>query len=555
MNAPSPRDARHQRAEGGFALVWFVILLTVLLAVAAIGVDILAGYSAAQRAQNAADAAALAGVVKMPDFGAADPLARQVGADNLGAGTFTPEQTGLPNQLKVTVDTGIDTFFARVLGFDRLSITRDAVAEYDEPVAMGSPANTFGNQPDCSGTCTNTPGAQNPQLWFNLAGTGSRKTRGDQFLANRCTAENLAPDRCSGTNQEHDPTGYRYVVRNEGSGGDLTLSIFDPAFVHVGDNCTDGALTALYNALTFAGHPDAQRYRPNGGGFESQYCTGDQFFADDGPSPYPPRTYYAVMRDPGTPWTEDDDEPVAGCPSATSPRSFTGFRGDLTARWNQELANPALEDTVTEYFRKWVTLCNFAAGPGDYVVRMWTDGGSGHNRGSMRVAKNNSLGSADVSIFARGRMSIYQNKIGAQTEFFLARVIPGANGRVLNLTFFDTGDAAQPGTLTVLPPAEARVGTSALTSFSGCRYTPPPAGPPFPSKVATGAGCSVSGVISSGWNGQIIEWEVPIPDGYDCDYTDPQGCWLRIRFSYPAGVQDTTTWQARLGGNPVRLVD
>ena len=344
-------------------------------------------------------------------------------------------------------------------------------------------------------------------------------------------------------------------MRNEGGSGDLTLSVFDPAFVHVGDRCTDPALATLYNVLTFSAHPDAERYRPNSGGFESQYCTGDQFFADDGPSPFAPTTYYAVTRDPGTPWTEDDDEQVPGCPSVTNPRAFTGFRGDLAARWNAELANPALEDTVTQYFRKWVTLCNFAAQSGDYVIRMWTNGGSGHNRGSIRVAKNNSLGSADVSIFARGRMSIYQNKIGAQTEFFLARVIPGANGRVLNLTFYDTGDAAQPGTLTVLPPAEARVGTSALTSFSGCRYTPPPAGPPFPPKVATGSGCSVSGVISSGWNGQIIEWEVPIPDGYDCDYADPQGCWLRIRFSYPAGVQDTTTWQARLGGNPVRLVE
>lgn len=549
------RRARAERTEAGFTLVWFAIVLTVLLVVAALGVDILAGYSAAQRAQNAADAAALAGVVKMPDFSSADPLARQVGADNLGAGTFTPEQTALPNQLKVTVETGIDTFFARVLGIDRLTIRRDAVAEYDEPVAMGSPANTFGNQPDCTGTCTNTPSAQNPQLWFNLAGTGSRKTRGDQFLSTRCTVENLQPDRCSGTNQDHDPTGYRYVVRNENGGGDLTVSIFDPAFVHVGDNCTDGALNNLYNALLISAYPDAQRYRPNGGGFESPYCTGDQFFADDGSSPYAPTTYYGIMRDPGTPWTEDDDEPVSGCPSVSSPRAFTGYRGDLTARWNQELANPALEDTVTQYFRKWVGLCTFPAGDGDYVLHMWTNGGSGHNRGSIRVAKNGSLASGDVSIFARGRMSIYQNKIGANTEFHLARVIPGANGRVLNLTFFDTGDAAQPGTLTVLPPVEARVGTSALTSFSGCRYTPPPAGPPYPPKVSTGAGCSVSGVISSGWNGQIIEWEVPIPDGYDCDYLDPQGCWLRIRFAYPAGVQDTTTWQARLGGNPVRLVE
>ena len=47
----------------------------------------------------------------------------------------------------------VSTFFARAIGFDTLTIHKSAIADYDPPVAMGSPANTFGNQPDCT-TCS-----------------------------------------------------------------------------------------------------------------------------------------------------------------------------------------------------------------------------------------------------------------------------------------------------------------------------------------------------------------------------------------------------------------
>src|SRR5205807_330957 len=114
--------------------------------------------------------------------------------------------------------------------------------------------------------------------------------------------------------------------------------------------------------------------------------------------------------------------------------------------------------------------------------------------------------------------------------------------------------ASRPGTLQVLPPAD-----SGLETFRGCAYTPPPGnpdGPPMGAMASTAADCSVSGVqAASGWDGQIIEWTVPIPAGYTCDYLSATGCWVRMRFVYPSGstIDDTTTWSASLDGHPVRI--
>ena len=60
---------------------------------------------------------------------------------------------------------------------------------------------------------------------------------------------------------------------------------------------------------------------------------------------------------------------------------------------------------------------------------------------------------------------------------------------------------------------------------------------------------------SATFNGQWVQYKVPIPDDYNCNYADPTGCWARINFSFPANVSDTTTWIARIEGDPVRLVE
>src|SRR5262249_30824671 len=89
------------------------------------------------------------------------------------------------------------------------------------------------------------------------------------------------------------PNGYFYGIDvPAGTTGPLNVQVFDPAFVHVGDNCgtSDGnANTSLTNAatLTAANIPGystmsptitpATRYAPSG---SSAYCTGDNYYAD-----------------------------------------------------------------------------------------------------------------------------------------------------------------------------------------------------------------------------------------------------------------------------------
>jgi hypothetical protein len=233
---------------------------------------------------------------------------------------------------------------------------------------------------------------------------------------------------------------------------------------------------------------------------------------------------------------------------------------DFTTLWN------ANDPRIRTYFRRWASVCTItSAKKGDYVLYIAADAGRGHNRGALRALSNGSVTSTNVHLFADDKMSIYQNALSGTTQFYLARVVPGAAGRTLKLRFYDTGDAGSGvvGTIQVLPPADAVVlngGTSTpLTSFSGCTYTPPPGnstGPPWGTLVpTTGSDCSVGNVsASTGWNAQWVEWDVPIPDNYSCTLSDQTKCWVTIKFSYPGSAADTTTWTARLDGNPVRIV-
>ena len=151
-------------------------------------------------------------------------------------------------------------------------------------------------------------------------------------------------------------------------------------------------------------------------------------------------------------------------------------------------------------------------------------------------------------------MAIYAKAQGADNRFYLARVLPGADCQVLNLKFFDIGDASviscgsppcsATGVLTVLPPAEY------ASSFGNCTYTPPGSA----SFVAM-PGCSVTS--NSTFNGKLIQVRIPLPNGYTCDTASVTGCWVKIRYTFPSTVQasDTTTWSASIEGDPVRLVE
>ena len=69
------------------------------------------------------------------------------GYPNSGKSSVVVKPGVQPSQLDVTVSSTIPNLFGRFIGVDDATITRHAVADYTGPQPMGSPCNTFGNEP------------------------------------------------------------------------------------------------------------------------------------------------------------------------------------------------------------------------------------------------------------------------------------------------------------------------------------------------------------------------------------------------------------------------
>lgn len=153
------RTAGHRfRGERGVTIIMTALVLVPLMVFAAYGVDLAGFYSRVGQLQRAADAAALAGTVWMPDY----DKARTEAAASLAKNGFVHGTDGIVvtyapgsklNSLLVTVeDTSVTTYFSKVIGH-RQAIARSAEAQYNLPIPLGSPLNYFGGdrsktQPD-----------------------------------------------------------------------------------------------------------------------------------------------------------------------------------------------------------------------------------------------------------------------------------------------------------------------------------------------------------------------------------------------------------------------
>ena len=80
--------------------------------------------------------------------------------------------------------------------------------------------------------------------------------------------------------------------------------------------------------------------------------------------------------------------------------------------------------------------------------------------------------------------------------------------------------------------------------------------------TSTVTGCTVSGITSnnysSGFNGVLVVADISVSGNYNCNSASPSGCWFKIQMTYTGGAatqaNDTTTWDASIAGDPVRLV-
>ncbi|MBT9255930.1 pilus assembly protein TadG-related protein [Phycicoccus mangrovi] len=542
------RPLLRQRDERGYVAVVSGLLLMVLLGFSAFAVDVGHWYLEGQRAQRAADAAALAGVTKLPDdrFGAYAEAQRYAATNGFTNGAnqavVAPSLAGGSTRLRVDVDSTVTNFFGGFLGLGTTKVSRHATAEFAGPVPLGSPCNHFGDDPEIGSTgssnCNGT-GA----FWANVGTIPANKQSGDAFQNDYCTS--ATSDGCTnGDNADYEQNGHVFTVTVRQPVTNLTIEAFDPAFVAVGDYCDLSSAklpqaAALAPADTYVSNP-AQRYAK---GNTSPWCTGDQPFTTGAK----PRTEFVVKGPAGNPW-----EPTAWPTLNTStckPRTFGGYNEDLSLALKKNSAQNLASPEIAETFRRWVTICTIPGNvaPGTYSIQVHTNGlgadnQSGHNRFSLRAYGAGSSDKDRIAVAGYSQMVLYANIPSVTTKFFLARVPSNSSGQFFNVNLFDIGDGAvPPSTVKVVPPTETG------STFSGCRGK----------GITNGNLVDCTIAVSSIYNGRWQTITVPIPSTYSCNDSSPSGCWVRLEFDYGAGSQpaDTTSWSASLDGDPIRLVE
>ena len=233
-------------AEDGYVLILTAFLLLPLLAFTGFAVDLGAWTATASKAQNAADAASLAGVVYLPDIPTkAVAVAREAASRNgYTDGVNGVTVSAVPsarNELEVTIfDPNVQQYFSSALLTSSPTITRSATSEFIRPVSMGSPEAQAGQDPS----------GFNPQFVLNTAGWSTNKQNGDKRSAGQCGGSWAGCDpvnTAGGVNTDYSRPGYLYTV-NVGptatTGQPLRFEVYDPAYVFNDDACGTNNMSA-----------------------------------------------------------------------------------------------------------------------------------------------------------------------------------------------------------------------------------------------------------------------------------------------------------------------
>lgn len=153
-----------RRRSRGQVIVIFAGAMLAFMGLMAIVIDVSWYWANTLRVQRAADAAALAGVVWLPNlYSSADTTARAEATKNgytagVNGTTITTAKDPLNDRrLIVTISTPVPSFFARVIGIASFPVNRTSKAEFILPVAMGSPENYYGVFGDIRGATFTGP--------------------------------------------------------------------------------------------------------------------------------------------------------------------------------------------------------------------------------------------------------------------------------------------------------------------------------------------------------------------------------------------------------------
>lgn len=524
------------RPDKGYVIALTGLLLVPLMVATAFAVDLGAWQSRAAELQRASDAAALAGVVELPDVALATQKARQVAAANGFDWTTTRYDVnvsqvtsagGDSSRLRVQIiDNDADKYFSGVVMDGPFSIERQATAEFIKPVKMGSPKNFLGTGQLQSGN-------NRENFWLAISGYCASREQGERIATvsdgNFTTTSNPpgsgngwancrpgldgGPNSYVERNPEYDSTGYFYALNlKQNYSGSLAVQVFDAP------NC-------------------------NGAGSGSG-DTGGTFTT----------TYRMRSNNSSNPLT------------ATVLNTWT------------------LAPGASGYCNAWQTLHTLNnPTAGTYYIQVtnqvgWTNQ-QGSNQFGLRIRENGSYspctgdpvgGTADApyrancpNLHGLENMGVIANFSGATPSFFLADLGPEHNNKVMEITMWDMGEGSQ--YLRILDPLGNRatfnwtvlcLDGTAPVSGSCAGETNPTGG-----RTGTTNNLYVGGtgnqprahrLSSSRYNDRLMRIEVQLPANIATAYGGRT--WWRVQYEVNSAPTDRTTWSVIVRGDPVRLV-
>ena len=531
------------RNEGGYVMATTALMLIPMLIFAAFAVDVGSWYVEAQQIQRASDAAALAGVVWMPDENKAREAALEITAINGyedQPGDFDDVTAALPQvrvsrvgpqQLRVDIRAEGELYFGSVIdGFDEPRIHRFATSEYVLPVEFGSPTNQIG-----FGDVTNA--------WLGLMGYCQPPHYGDVRAAyyihrQGCQPNNwndldngpvgvkpaaiTNPDTPAGRNPNHDPEGYFFVVD-----------------IPPGRTST-GVDVAIYDGGLCPQSTGSLPRKPQADNRQTH-------------------TMFTLWDATATPLDDSDIVQVAewrpaagaGCNAWTVPPGFEIGSG-ISGRYYVQVQNNE------DYYG------GFGKGVNHFSIEA-RDTGASHGAPCYTFVTSTCVG-----VYARDRMPVRTQTDGAVATFYLANVEPVHEGKFLEVEMYDLGEGMDYVQF-INPQGDAvdftwRTDDTATISGIG------PANTDHASETCTGGVSPCLAVGASGppkishwgsggrFNGRWVTVRIPldsIPTGLP-DY------WWEVRYvkkvkANPSDPEPTsadwTTWATRVVGDPVRLIE
>lgn len=370
----------------------------------------------------------------------------------------------------------------------------------------------------CQWTADLTPGTnpiastRSPRFWGQIHGPGGNQTSGDAYSTRCKTATNCGtPDNSLYVDPSDPNQGYWYVIKiPAGGGGPTSIRVFDASL-------TPGALDAGTGDSVISGS-------------NMSFNTSYRVFKQTNPLDFNARTPLKVGA---------ADQHPGSC------------------SWS-------LQQQPT--FRlQWVDLCTVTTQPGEIYlvnVRSSTISGvsnsAGRNSYAIEALTNGGVGT-QPALHAYKNMVMYNNVDSGTATFYVAEVIPEYAGKTLVLELYDPGESSGEAWLYPMKPSPSVPGAVVNPEVSTCSFSSTRTGYPRASDLNNGGVCSVR-TSSSGalFNGEWVTIRVTIPADYTCvPGRDPEveagSCWWGIRYTFTSGTTDTTTWQARVEGNPVHL--